>query len=171
MRNYRTYFLLTLLGMGILFSNQALAQGGIFDEGKKGIHIDSSKVLNRARETGPVSREVLQSTGWVHVQTNVQHYNRYGEDGPEYQELEEYKFVYYLKPDGNFEIDAILDTDGTWTYDDKARRLILISNFRDHLNKDCIVYQPEKGKLIWYENYREDADNVMFFEYIFEAEH
>ena len=169
--NYRTYFLSFFLVLGVFYTNQTQAQGGIFDEGKKGIHIDSTKVLSQARKSGPVSKEILQSTGWVHVQTNVQHYNRYGEDGPEYQELEEYNYVYYLKPDGNFEIDAILDTDGTWTYDNKARRLILISNFRDHLNKDCIVYQPEKGKLIWYENYREDADNVMFFEYIFEAEH
>ena len=148
---------------GLLFFSELSGQG------IPKIVIDTSAVLSEAVEGAAISRRELMENGWVHVQTDIQHFNHYGDEGPFYEEIEEYNYVYYFKESGDFEIDAILDTDGTWKYDEEKHHLQMKSNFRDYLDKDCILYKPEEGKLIWYENFNEDPDNVMFFIYTFEA--
>lgn len=143
---------------------------GLSGQGTAKIVVDSEALLAEATNSTQVNTEELTANGWVHVQTNIQHYNHYGDEGPYYEEIEEYNYVYHLNQDGNFEIDAIIDTGGTWKYDETKHHLVLTSDFRDYLSKDCIIYMPEKGKLIWYEKFNEDPDNAMFFIYIFEAE-
>lgn len=155
-------FLLLLLGL--------LSYTILPSQGTAKIMIDAEALLAEAANSSPISKEDLTAHGWVHVQTNIQHYNHYGDEGPFYEEIEEYNYVYHLKEDGEFEIDAIIDTDGSWKYDEATHHLVLASNFRDYLSKDCIIYMPEKNKLIWYENFNEDPDNAMFFIYIFDAE-
>lgn len=113
------------------------------------ILLDTNMLKEIVANADPVPLATLLENQWVHKQSIIQYHDAFDE-GPLYEVKDEMEYVYHFKEDGTYWIDAILDTDGTWSYDGTAKTFSIKSNFRSYISHSGpITY--ENGVLKWYE--------------------
>jgi|GEM_PF-6627323 len=135
---------------------------------KRAIVLDSIKLKEIVANAEAVPLETLLNNNWVHTQSIIQ-YNNGFDEGPLYEVEDEMDYVYHFNEDGTYWIDAILDTDGTWSYDKEAKTFSIKSNFRSYISHSGPI-TFEDGILKWYELYDRKSKYWTIIVYVMEPE-
>ena len=126
---------------GVLFS--AIAQN------VAAMKIDTTWIKKEISEAKAITSKELTAYKWVTHSGWIQWYDHYSENGPYYEEIKELGYVYSFFKDGTYTVDAVIPNGGTWTYNEKTKRLIMVSKFRRSLDMDSFIVL--KGDvLVWY---------------------
>lgn len=110
-------------------------------------YIDQTKVRNAIEKGKGMTAEELTDHEWV-VNLSIMQLIY---DDPEENDIMDLGFdgyTYTFHPDGTFDVDAIIDTDGTWELRDNGKLLYLYNNFRDDEEFHHLLLDDQMMK--WY---------------------
>lgn len=117
-------------------------------QGTINLVLDSVEVRQRIVEAPSVSVEDIVSNTWSCDSTIVQYFESFYEGHETYEETEDMGYHYTFYESGEYEIEAIISSDGTWNLDTETKLLSMTSNLRSTLDQENHVL-ISNGRMEW----------------------
>lgn len=83
--------------------------------------LDSAKLMQAIQNQKHLSTEMIVSKTWSIDSSYIQWYGEEGEDA--YQANEDMNYHYSFHNDGTYNVDAVIDSKGTWKLDTEAKTI------------------------------------------------